>query len=298
MENWIAVDWGTTNFRAYFMDHEMSVIDRIDSDQGLLSIKEKDFADTLLNNIQQWQCSTDLASTPIYMAGMVGSKQGWKEANYLSMPLNLSEIPHHLLTFKLPWEAPAFIVPGISGMNKLGMYDVMRGEETQLLGLQRILNQENIAAILPGTHSKQVVIEKGKMNTFISIMTGELFSLLNQHSILTKDVPQKYDDHDSFLFGVKNGYNYPLNAILFSARTLSLNSMLSPTQIRSYLSGLLIGNEINLLGEYDQYYIIGNSTLSQKYLDASLSVGKKAEIIDGEQCFIKGISYIHQHTHN
>lgn len=292
MNYWIAVDWGTTNFRAYLMDQTAVVIDKVESHQGLLSISDKEFATTLLNNISKWQAITDLATTSIYMAGMVGSKQGWREVDYLPMPFALSNIKHKLFKFLLPWNVNAFIVPGICGMNKFGWYDVMRGEETQLLGLRNIVKADNIVALLPGTHSKQAIMEKDKLISFSTIMTGELFSLLNRHSILTKNIAEEYDDQDGFLLGVKNGYDHPLSSVLFSARTLLLNHTLSSNQVRSYLSGLLIGNEFSLLGEHDEFYIVGSTGISEKYLVASRYLNKSAEIIDGEHCFLEGMAQI------
>lgn len=290
----IVIDWGTTNFRAYLLDKEQKIIDKIVENQGLLSVLNRNFSEVLFNSIKNWSAIVNLSDTPVYMAGMVGSKQGWHETDYLSAPLNLTEITNHLYHFKLPWLADAFIVPGVCGINRFGFYDVMRGEETQLLGLTNFVIQNNIAVILPGTHSKHAILNGTKIIEFSTLMTGEVFSLLNQYSILTKNLPEEYGDQTAFLSGVENGYGLPLNAVLFSARTLLLNNTLSPNAIRSYLSGLLIGNELALLGKQSCFYIVGGQDISQRYYNALRHLNKAAHVVDGECCFLAGIKQLQQ----
>lgn len=287
---WIAIDWGTTNFRAYLMAHRR-LIDKVSSGDGLLSILHKDFENTLLKNIQPWEKIID-NNTPIYMAGMVGSQQGWKEVPYVDYSVPLPELSQYLFQFHLNKGNPAFIIPGILGMNRFALPDVMRGEETQLLGVRTLIQEHTLTAVLPGTHSKHIELNGDFIRCFSTVMTGELFSLLNTYSILTKHIPEEEQDEQGFLSGVENGYAIPLNNVLFSARTLLLTRKIPKESVRSYLSGLLIGNEISLLNKESTPYIIGSQHISEKYQKALSHLGRKSTVIDGEDCFIEGMKRI------
>lgn len=287
----IGIDWGTTNFRAYLINKKQEPVAQISLQKGLLST-ENNFPQVLYDAIKEWEKITSLSETPVYMAGMVGSKQGWYEVPYISAPIRLAKLSEKLFNFELPWKANAFIVPGISNTNPFSFFDVMRGEETQLLGLYNLLEKQDITAILPGTHSKHAIIKDGKLIYFTTIMTGELFSILDKYSLLTQNMPNNYEDTEAFLKGVSTGYYNPLSAVLFSVRTLMLNNRLSIEQVRSYLSGLLIGNELSLLIDEEPFYIVGSDSISHKYKIACSHLNKQAEIISGEKCFINGISQI------
>ncbi|OOR98835.1 hypothetical protein B0186_08540 [Canicola haemoglobinophilus] len=289
MKHYVAVDWGTTNFRAYLLTEQHRVVSKLSENKGLLSVKNRDFSTVLLQSIRQWKDMVDIASLPIYMAGMIGSRKGWYEVPYLPSSIELSDIKENLYEFSLDWGAKAFIVPGLQGKNCFSLNDVMRGEETQLVGLRKLIPDSSISAIFPGTHSKHMSLVEEHITDFYTVMTGELFALLNQYSILTKDIPEYYDDQNGFLLGVEKGYCNPLNSVLFSARTLLLDGSISSDSVRSYLSGLLIGNELALLRHVDNIFIVGGESLSHKY-DVALSfLGKQAHTVNGEACFLAGM---------
>lgn len=294
MRYWISIDWGTTNFRAYLLDETNQLVDQMCANCGLLSVPQGKFEQVLFDHLAKWSTQISLSGTPIYMAGMVGAKQGWQEVEYLSTPLPLTKIADHLFPLLISNNFKAFIVAGLSAVNSFGFYDVMRGEETQLLGLAKLIQDDDFKAILPGTHSKHTVVRQGVLQSFTTVMTGELFALLDQHSLLTKQTERIYDHQASFLQGVEKGFQYPLNGTLFSARTLMLNGELNSSKVRSYLSGLLIGNEIQLLDKNKRIYIVGSENISKQYSIALQHLNYDARIFSGEQCFLAGMQYIRQ----
>lgn len=289
MSKWIAVDWGTTNFRAFLLDEAGQLLKRIETPQGLLSVKNGQFAEVLSQLLASFG---NFAHLPVYMAGMVGSNQGWCNVPYIETPLTLSQLSKHLVTLPLPWNNIAYIVPGISCKNDYGYYDVMRGEETQLLGIEFNRNQESNNVILPGTHSKHVVIQNNILQNFTTAMTGEMFSVIKQHTILTTNVTQEFS-LTAFLRGVEVGGRTPLTTALFSGRTEQLFKQLESIHMESYLSGLLIGSELtHYKGEY--FYIVGGENLSFSYQEALHFLGKQTMLIDGDLAFINGMYKIYK----
>ncbi|MGR3806959.1 2-dehydro-3-deoxygalactonokinase [Pasteurella testudinis] len=291
MTNWIAVDWGTTNFRAFLMDKSGEVIDKITAAKGLLSVAEGEYPSVLHNLLLAWE-KYQFTSLPIGMAGMVGSKHGWIETDYLPTPLSFESLPEYPLEVRLPWNSTAFIVPGVCCTNPFNFYDVMRGEETQLLGLLALTEKKALSVILPGTHSKHAVIKNGILQYFTTVMTGELFSLLRYNSILAKNLPIQINNNEAFLKGVEIGYQSPFNIAIFSTRTKQLFNQISLDSVESYLSGIVIGNEVALLPDSNHYYIIGEKNIAEKYQKALSYVNKQSSFLDGDSCFLAGMKII------
>lgn len=285
----IAIDWGTTNFRAYYLNDNREKKLLENNNKGIKSIEANMFEEVILDLFKQHSFLYDLKSLFIGMSGMIGSKNGWIEVPYVHGPVNLEDINKSLYSFTLSNGIPVFIVPGIAMINKYGIFDVMRGEETQLLGLYKMTKGDDLSVILPGTHSKHVSIQFGKLVDFCTLMTGELFSLLDQYSILTKEMPNFYDDETAFLKGVEIGNEIPLSNALFSTRTLFLNQQLSSNQVRSYLSGVIIGNEIRLLPKDLNHYVVGSENIVKHYSNALEHLGYQHQVVDGEHCFLAGI---------
>ncbi len=282
---WIAVDWGTTNFRAFLMNESGVCIEEKSAELGLLSVADKQFAHALKTQLGDWLNQT----TNIYMAGMVGSKQGWIEASYVSLPATLEQFLQDSVAIDQDWASSVKIVAGATCINACGQPDVMRGEEVQLIGLSRIVNQNNFSAILPGTHSKHAVWRQGKLESFTTYMTGELFSLLKKHSILGLNLVQQSFSNPTFRLGVELGYEHSLNNILFSTRTNRLFEKVEEQYVLEYLSGLLIGNELSHLNRGENYYIIGGESLSNKYSMALDYLNYQFEIVSGKVCFLEGM---------
>lgn len=287
---WIAIDWGTTNFRAFLMDNQ-HVIDRTARSCGLLSIDNHAFASTLQQNLSSWL--KDHGPLPIMMAGMVGSRQGWHEVPYAPLPCDISNLISKTFAFDTPWGSPAWIVPGVNGTSQYGQPDVMRGEEVQLLGLNTLHPANEIFALLPGTHSKHAQIVDGKITAFSTFMSGELFSLLSQHSILGRALPQQEEDPQTFLLGVETASRgTAFSHLIFSARTRRLTGEIPDAHVHSYLSGLVMGYELLALPPGLRAWLVGSPALTTRYELAARQRGLDLAPVDGDDCFIRGLSHL------
>ncbi|CAM3576381.1 2-dehydro-3-deoxygalactonokinase [Rahnella bruchi] len=290
-KDWIAIDWGTSNFRAFLMNENLCT-DSISAPCGLMQVRDRQFAAALQPLIQPWldRCT----SLPVLMAGMVGSQQGWREVPYVTLPVGYQQLAQHVVAVPTPWGSPCQIVPGAIGNNASGLPDVMRGEEVQLVGLAALYPQREHHVILPGTHSKHAVLHHGKIRCFSTFMTGEIYAVMLSHSLLGRDLPQATEENTAFALGVKNAQHAPcLSNALFSARTLRLNDTLAPDQIASYLSGLLIGAELRELPQ-NEAWIVGSPELTERYTRAGHLLDITLYAADGNDCFTRGMSLIYQ----
>lgn len=280
----IALDWGTTSARAYLMAEESEVIGQRSAPLGVLNVKDGDFEGALLELCGPWlMVRTD---TPILASGMIGSRQGWAEAPYVSCPAGLAELSAHLLPVEIARRRKLWIVPGVSITGPDGIPDVMRGEETQIFGALTFAERQQGSGlfVLPGTHSKWVRVVDGRIVWIRTFMTGELYSILVAHSILGKLIRTgAAPDADAFERGVNHAHNDPfgLSSLLFSARTLALFDKLPATGIADYLSGLLIGHEIYtaeralnaIRPAFDGVTLVGETALVRNYQRALTLVG-------------------------
>jgi 2-dehydro-3-deoxygalactonokinase len=238
----IAIDWGTSSMRAFLLDKGGAVLEERRSACGILEAGGQ-FASALGTAIDGWD------DPLIVMAGMIGSRQGWIEVPYVDCPAGPREIVTAL--HRVP---PAefdgrdlWIVPGLRAADPQGGCDVMRGEETQICGVIDELGLQRHTVCLPGTHSKRASVMVGRVEAFATAMTGEIFELLCVHSMLGRLMsPARDSDSDAFALGVTHAKrDGDLLHHLFAVRTLGLFDALSPEQLRSFLSGLLIGHELN-----------------------------------------------------
>ncbi|QLK62030.1 2-dehydro-3-deoxygalactonokinase [Enterobacteriaceae bacterium Kacie_13] len=294
-KHWIAIDWGTSNFRAFLMN-ENQCVDEISAACGLLNVPDRQFAAALQPLIQLWL--DQFPQLPLLMAGMVGSQQGWQEVPYVAIPAGCQQLAQHVAEVKTPWGSLCQIIAGVRGDNAFGLPDVMRGEEVQLVGLTarhpQLFAQGRHWVILPGTHSKHAEMHHGQIQRFSTFMTGEMYAVMLNHSLLGRDLPEATDDISAFSLGVTNSHNAPhLSNALFSARTLRLDGTLTPPQIASYLSGLLIGAELRALTQR-QAWIVGSPALTARYIRAASLLGITLHPADGNDCFIHGMAQIYQ----
>ena len=287
--HYLIIDWGTTNFRAFAMNSKDICIDKIERPIGLLSIAQGLFAQTLSDIFEEWL--GEYTSIPVYMAGMVGSANGWKDAGYVATPANVSNLSHSVIRFALPWGSCAYIVPGVRHVIASLQNDVMRGEEVQVLGLTHLCGAESFTVLLPGTHSKHVEVRQKKIQTLATFMTGEMFSLLTKHSILGKDLPAQQENDEVFKLGISQAKsNKSLLNLLFSARTNRLFEQVSDDSVYDYLSGVLIGHELQKMTS--NVYIVGENKLANRYKLACDNLSIKAEIFSGDDCFLAGMKII------
>ena len=211
-DGFIAVDWGTTNRRAYLIDPNGKQAGEFEDANGILAIPAGGFPDAIA------EIRTRLGDKPLLLAGMVGSNRGWKEAPYVPCPAGIDD-----LAAKVVWAGEReAIVPGLSFIGD-GRADVMRGEEVQLLGAVAAgLVQGNGLVCHPGTHNKWTELHQGRVHSFRTIMTGELFSLLKEHSILADLLQGPVDANDVFRGAAKHAvFNESLPAEIFSVRACS-----------------------------------------------------------------------------
>ncbi|WP_162913997.1 2-dehydro-3-deoxygalactonokinase [Taklimakanibacter lacteus] len=240
----IAVDWGTTNRRAWALGPGGEIRDERGDGEGLLAVKQGAFAASFAQFAAPWL--TAGRTLPVLMCGMVGSKLGWAEAPYIAAPADLAALARHL--HDVPFDGPAQvrIVPGVSCLHD-GVPDVMRGEECQVLAVLAQRNLREATLLLPGTHSKWVRVEEGRLSSFRTYMTGELYNALTSAGTLAQLMEKSDGDSQAFAAGVerarKDGSG-ALSHLLFGVRTEGLFDKLPRTSLASYLSGLLIGVEM------------------------------------------------------
>ncbi len=277
----IALDWGTTSLRAYLLGAGGAVLASAEHPLGILQVKDGDFALTFRRVTGTWRA--DNPALPALAAGMIGSRQGWREAPYVECPAGLDEVARGVL--KIAGDNLG-IVPGMSTIDADGVPDVMRGEETQILGA--FADGRSAIAVLPGTHSKWVLVENGRIRRFATFMTGEAFAALAGHTILGRLFEGEGFDAAGFARGVGHAALEPkgrggLLHRLFSARTLGLFGKVPSQALRSYLSGMLIGSEIEeaaawLGGKPGAVTVIGGASLSAAYHAALKQRGIAAEV--------------------
>jgi 2-dehydro-3-deoxygalactonokinase len=283
----IGVDWGTTRFRAYLIAADGTVCDRRASDRGLLGVAPGAFGCVLQEEVAPWRRA--YPDAPVVAAGMVGSRQGWKEVPYVSCPAGLAEIVAGTLEIDAGEVGRVRLVPGLTVRDEAGIPDVMRGEETQIIGAASSLGGGDEVVVLPGTHSKWATVRDGRILAFSTFMTGELFAVLRSHSILGRLMNDSRADNDAFARGVRTGGlegGAGLLRRLFSARTLGLFDEIPGPSIESYLSGLLIGTEIaeatKTVSPPSAVTLISGATLATAYTRAFELIGITVRRIDDD----------------
>jgi len=285
-EGFIAVDWGTTNRRAYRLDSSGQCVDEFEDDGGVLTVPAGGFPDAVAQIRQR------LGDHPLLLAGMIGSNRGWKEAPYVPCPAGLDD-----LAAKLAWAGEReAIVPGVSYIGD-GRADVMRGEEVQLLGAVAAGLVDPMGLVChPGTHNKWVTLRHGKVDRFQTVMTGELYSLLKEHSILSDLLQRDVQVNDVFKEAARHAIDHEaLPADLFGVRARVLLGEAKKEDAACYTSGLLIGADVRIglsIPTGAQIAVIGRPELTRLYAAAIATTGRDVIEHDGETCFLAGINEI------
>jgi 2-dehydro-3-deoxygalactonokinase len=274
----IAIDWGTTGFRAYRLRDDGAVAESRSASKGILAVPPGGFPAVLEEEVGDWIARD---GAPIVMAGMVGSRQGWLEVPYVACPAGFDEIAGAMREVR--WEGRrAWIVPGLASRDEAGVPDVMRGEETQILGALHALPAAGALVCLPGTHSKWARVERGRIIAFSTSMTGELYAVMKAHSILGRMMEEGAADADAFADGVRRSEDSGgLLHHLFGVRTRGLMGELAPAAAGSYLSGILIGHELrSARARAGQVHFLGAAALTDLYLDAARLLDIDARKLD------------------
>lgn len=281
MARLLALDWGTSSLRACLLGEGGTVVEERHRPWGLLHLPEGGFGAALQGVAGDW-----LGTLPLIASGMVGSAQGWREAPYAGCPADAAALAAQLLRFEALPGIELHIVPGVRRAGPRP--DVMRGEETQVMGLlaQQPALSARSSLVMPGTHSKWVQVEDGRIVDFHTYMTGELFALLREHSILGRpareagNTPASGDAFERGVAAVRAAGAAGATALLFSARALVLGGQLRAADSLEYLSGLLVGEELRCaLAEHgvQASVLVGDAALCARYQRAMALFGCSAQ---------------------
>jgi len=282
---YIAIDWGSTNLRAWLYQGEQCLESR-QSEAGVTRLNGKSPEAVLAEVTQHWRDS----ATPVVMAGMVGSNVGWKVAPYLSVPAHFSAIGEQLTSVG----DNIWIIPGLC-VSRDDNHNVMRGEETQLLGA-RTLSPSSVY-VMPGTHCKWVQADAEQIHDFRTVMTGELHHLLLNHSLVGAGLPEQEASSEAFAAGLERGLASPdVLPQLFEVRASHVLGNLPREQVNEFLSGLLIGAEVASMRDFVAHEqaitIVAGASLTSRYEQAFRAVGRDVATVSGDTAFQAGIRSI------
>ncbi len=288
---YIGVDWGTSNFRAYLLSADGKIHNQKSGDKGLKDLKKEEFEDYLLSHISPWLKDSH---KPVILCGMVGSQMGWHEVPYIDVENIMTELPK--ATYKIPTKAQAleaYIISGACQKSPKPM-DVMRGEETQIYGFLKQNREFSGYIILPGTHSKWVEVKEGEIASFKTFMTGEFYQIIKQYSLLSSMIIDEDFAEKDFQKGLVQSMkgDTSLTNDLFSLRATALLAPKNKYSVSSYLSGLLIGLEFARLKDKSvkaNIVIIGSPSLMEIYEKACLALGIQVQCYGGEKATITGL---------
>lgn len=281
-EGFIAVDWGTTNRRAWRIDGGKVTAEFAD-ELGFTSVPPGGFP------AEVEEIRRRLGDGPMLLAGMVGARGGWVPAPYLPCPVDLGALVAGLVPVE---EERTFIVPGVSYEEGLRA-DVIRGEETQFVGaIDAGMCAADAIICHPGTHNKWALLEDGRITRFRTVMTGEMFSLLKSGSLLKTWLETEAGVGEPFAEGVAQGFEgRALTADLFTVRARVLLGRLPEYQVASFVSGMLIGADLRT-GLSDlpggEVVVMGSGALTRLFSAALTQVGRPNRQVDGEDAFLAG----------
>src|ERR1700709_1472115 len=275
----IALDWGTSSLRAWLLSETGAVLDSRHEAWGIMHLPDGGFPEAFAAITRDWTQPGEAVAA--IACGMVGSRQGWREAPYVPTPAGLAQLSANLVALDAGQGTRLHLVPGVLETNDPLAPDVMRGEETQAMGALGRLGGDALL-IMPGTHSKWARLRDEALVSFRTMMTGELFALLKSHSILGRgqaDAPEVTEDtrQAAFRTGVLAGHAHGASARLFSTRALTLTGQLELGCAPDYLSGLLIGEELRAaapdLASAARIAITGDAGLCERYARAFTLLG-------------------------
>lgn len=286
----LGIDWGTSNRRAYVLNAQGALLRQHNDEFGILHV-DGDFEGSLQRLLQTLQ----LGSADVVMSGMVGSRNGWRQVPYLPVDQPLAGLRDALteIDTALPG-VRCRIVPGYRFLDMHGLPDVMRGEETQVLGALE-LGASDGWFLLPGTHSKWVLIENGRITDLVTFMTGELFSLMSQHGTLASVMSEQRSIPDAFAAGVRASQHGGFTHTAFCCRALVVTDRMPAQHTASYLSGLLIGTELHEILKKagddlrSPVQVIGSPSLSARYVSALELLGLQARVWQPDSVYVAAL---------
>ncbi|MEU4311577.1 2-dehydro-3-deoxygalactonokinase [Nocardia sp. NPDC024068] len=305
----IALDWGTTSMRSWLLGAGGRVLDTREPGGGLLDMaagtdtadpdaRARAYEAAFMEICGVW--IRDHPGLPALACGMVGSAQGWREAGYLPVPARLDALAHSLTDVSAV-EGVLHLVPGLrvpSDPRDDIAGDVLRGEETQVLGALELIGEPGAGhtLVLPGTHTKWLRVDDGKVLSFTTAMSGELYGLVTRYGLLSHTATTARRDDTAFARGLTAGfspYGRGLGSALFGARALVLDGLLDPASLADYVSGVVIADEVrNLLPHQtgaDRIVLCGNADLCRRYAVALRMRGVSTRIVGGEDAAAAGL---------
>ncbi|EKT56038.1 2-dehydro-3-deoxygalactonokinase [Providencia burhodogranariea] len=295
----IAIDWGSTNFRAYRVEEGQNT-DVITLPIGITQLKHPNFDQLLSDALSPWHTWIEIFQVPIILAGMIGSDRGWVDSGYQMLPQPISAIKRGCIQIKSSLSTPIYVHSGLA-INTLNFTNVMRGEEVQLLGAISLTNDD--CYVFPGTHSKWIEPIDGQITSFNTIMTGELYYILMQHSLLGQSVPKAVLP-EGFALGLKEGTLAGSDIIskLFIARSARVLHQMPAEMVAGWLSGLLIGHEVATqlthFKNASSFSIIAAPALAKLYQQAFQLNHIETTAIDPEQGILYGFRSIYDELYS
>lgn len=292
----VGVNWGSSNFRAYRIAEDGGLIDEYAQAVGMAGLDRAGMAAMMDALAARWP-----GNAPVYASGMIGSNIGWVEVPYAEAPAGRAELVR-AGTETVIGDVAVRIVPGIACRRGFDdAPDILRGEEIELLGLIASGHASGFAA-LPGTHTKWVRLDKGRVVDFFTTMSGEIFDRLTGQGLLASIVEGEASDGAAFLDGIATGQarKLGLGTLLFGARARVIRGALGRADAASYIRGLLIGAEIaDALAAYPELAqaelpLIGNGPLSRLYASALKHNGISSRFIDSRDACLRGFRALHE----
>lgn len=289
---WIAVDWGTSAMRAWAMDADSAVLASARSAQGMSVLNRDEYERALTGMAGDWLPQKSPAPIPVMICGMAGARQGWREAPYRTVPCAPIE---RGTTMAVPTVDPRLAVAIVPGLRQADPPDVMRGEETPLAGLLARLGPVSATVCMPGTHCKWVRLDEGRVTSFQTFMTGELFDVIATRTILRHSIADEGGDDRALVEAVDEALANPrdLTGGLFGIRAADILTGADPHAARSRLSGLLIGVELAAmrhLWQSETLHLIGSDTVCRAYALGLRSAGSNPVIEDATALTLAGLA--------
>lgn len=296
----LGIDWGTTNRRAYLLDWHGELLRRHDDDQGILAVKG-DYEASLAALLAHF----GLDSANVILSGMVGSRNGWREAPYLTVDQPIERLAESMMPVAVALPGvQCRVVPGYRYTDHHGMPDVMRGEETQVLGALTLAATDGWF-LLPGTHSKWVLVSEGSIVEFATFMTGELYALFSGHGTLAPMLREHPHVPEAFERGLAAAEHGAFTHLAFCCRAQVVTDNMPAAHASSWISGLLIGAELQDIGRRVgrlsraafaaplsgrlPVQIIGSATLEDRYVQAVQSYGMAPRVWQADEVYLAAL---------
>jgi 2-dehydro-3-deoxygalactonokinase len=287
----LSCDWGTTSFRLRWIAEGKILREHFDQTgcKALFDSAGKNRAEAFEAHLHKTIAAFQLPAgktLPLIVSGMASSTIGWRELPYAHLPFRLDGTD--LRVERIKWNSPAQIAQTLLVSGAATESEMMRGEETEAIGLLAALTNKITDArlILPGTHSKHLTIQSGKMFSIRTFMTGELYDVLTQHTVLRASVTQGAAfDSAAFTLGIDCAAEHGLAGALFQTRTRQVLQQLPPEANASFLSGILIGDELRTINSAAQpnVFIAGANTIRESYAHAARHLGIPAHVFSAEE---------------